>query len=37
MSELERRKAARALGFPVALKTAAPGILHKSESDGVRL
>ncbi len=25
------------LGFPVALKTAAPGIAHKSDADGVRL
>jgi acyl-CoA synthetase (NDP forming) len=29
--------AAAAIGFPVALKTAAPGILHKTEADGVRL
>lgn len=29
--------AAREIGFPVALKTAAPGILHKSDRDGVRL
>jgi acetate---CoA ligase (ADP-forming) len=29
--------AAAALGFPVAVKTAAPGIHHKSEVDGVRL
>ena len=29
--------AARAIGYPVVLKTAAPGILHKSEVDGVRL
>ncbi len=29
--------AARALGFPVALKTAAPGILHKTELRGVAL
>jgi acyl-CoA synthetase (NDP forming) len=31
------RAAARAIGFPVALKTAQPGILHKSDRDGVRL
>jgi len=30
-------QAATALGFPVALKTAAAGILHKTEADGVRL
>jgi acetate---CoA ligase (ADP-forming) len=29
--------AGRAIGFPVALKTAMPGILHKSEVGGVRL
>lgn len=29
--------AARKIGFPVALKTAAPGVLHKSDRDGVRL
>jgi acyl-CoA synthetase (NDP forming) len=29
--------AARVIGYPVALKTAAPGILHKSDRDGVRL
>jgi acetate---CoA ligase (ADP-forming) len=29
--------AAEAIGFPVALKTAAPGIQHKSDVDGVRL
>jgi acetate---CoA ligase (ADP-forming) len=29
--------AARRLGWPVALKTAAPGVRHKSEVDGVRL
>jgi acyl-CoA synthetase (NDP forming) len=29
--------AARSIGFPVVLKTAAPGILHKSDVDGVRL
>ncbi len=30
-------RAARRLEGPVALKTAAPGIVHKSEADGVRL
>ncbi len=29
--------AARDLGYPVALKTAMPGILHKSDAGGVRL
>src|SRR4029450_6173808 len=29
--------AAERLGFPVAVKTAAPGVLHKSEVGGVRL
>jgi acetate---CoA ligase (ADP-forming) len=29
--------AARELGYPVALKTAAPGIIHKSDKGGVRL
>ncbi len=29
--------AAEALGYPVALKTAAPGVLHKSEVGGIRL
>ena len=29
--------AAEALGFPVAMKISAPGILHKSDVDGVRL
>ncbi|MBI1779189.1 MAG: acetate--CoA ligase family protein [Proteobacteria bacterium] len=29
--------AAAALGYPVALKTAAPGIMHKTDADGVRL
>jgi len=33
--ELEQE--ARALSFPVALKTAVPGILHKSDVGGVRL
>lgn len=30
-------QAAAALGFPVVLKTAADGILHKTDADGVRL
>ncbi|MDP9301603.1 MAG: acetate--CoA ligase family protein, partial [Actinomycetota bacterium] len=30
-------EAAEALGYPVALKTAAPGVLHKTDSNGVRL
>jgi hypothetical protein len=30
-------EAAGALGYPVALKTAAPGVRHKSDVDGVRL
>ncbi len=29
-------QAASAIGYPVVLKTAAPGILHKSDVDGVR-
>ena len=29
--------AARELGFPVVLKTAMPGILHKSDVGGVKL
>ena len=29
--------AAAEIGYPVALKTAAPGALHKSDSDGIRL
>jgi acyl-CoA synthetase (NDP forming) len=29
--------AADTVGYPVALKTAVPGVLHKTESDGVRL
>lgn len=33
----EAIEAAAALGFPVALKTAAPGVMHKSDVDGVRL
>jgi acyl-CoA synthetase (NDP forming) len=31
------RSAARELGFPLVLKTAMPGIHHKSDQDGVRL
>jgi acyl-CoA synthetase (NDP forming) len=30
-------EAAASIGYPVALKTAAPGISHKSDADGVRL
>jgi acetate---CoA ligase (ADP-forming) len=30
-------EAAATIGWPVALKTAAPGIVHKTERDGVRL
>lgn len=33
----EALAAARAIGFPVALKTAAPGIQHKSDRGGVQL
>jgi len=29
--------AAKAIGFPAVLKTAAPGLLHKTEHDGVKL
>ncbi len=36
-SESEAQSAARALGYPVALKTAVRGIDHKSDRDGVRL
>ncbi|MFZ5790354.1 MAG: acetate--CoA ligase family protein [Pseudomonadota bacterium] len=36
-SEAAALEAARAIGFPVALKTAAPGILHKSDVGGVKL
>jgi succinyl-CoA synthetase beta subunit len=36
-SAAEAVAAARALGYPVALKTAAPGVQHKTEADGVRL
>ncbi|MDE0047641.1 MAG: acetate--CoA ligase family protein [bacterium] len=33
----EAAAAARAIGYPVALKTAVPGLLHKSDSGGVHL
>jgi acyl-CoA synthetase (NDP forming) len=33
----QARYAAEQIGYPVVLKTAAPGILHKSEVDGIRL
>src|SRR4029453_8550673 len=33
----EARAAAERIGWPVALKTAAPGVAHKSEVGGVRL
>jgi len=33
----EEGAAADAIGYPVALKTAAPGVLHKTEAHGVRL
>jgi acyl-CoA synthetase (NDP forming) len=36
-SAAEARRDAAALGYPVALKTAMPGIAHKSEVAGVRL
>lgn len=36
-SEAEARDAGRELGYPVVLKTAAAGIDHKSDRDGVRL
>jgi acyl-CoA synthetase (NDP forming) len=36
-SLVEALDAAQAIGFPVALKTAAPGIMHKSDRNGVRL
>jgi acyl-CoA synthetase (NDP forming) len=36
-STAEAAAAAGRLGFPLAVKTAAPGILHKSDVDGVRL
>ena len=36
-SEAEAMLAASALGWPVVLKSAAPGLLHKSDADAVRL
>jgi acyl-CoA synthetase (NDP forming) len=36
-SETEAVAAAEALGWPVALKTAAPGVMHKSDVGGVAL
>jgi acyl-CoA synthetase (NDP forming) len=36
-SAAEAQAAAGALGFPVVLKTAMPGILHKSDQGGVKL
>lgn len=36
-TEKEALTAARDLGYPVVLKTAAPGILHKHDVDGVRV
>jgi acyl-CoA synthetase (NDP forming) len=33
----DARAAADDIGYPVALKTAKPGVLHKTEADGVRL
>lgn len=36
-SREEAIEAARAIGFPLVLKTAAPGILHKSDVGGVKL
>ncbi len=35
--QAEAAQAAFALGYPVALKTAKPGLLHKTDADGVRL
>src|SRR5205085_579208 len=35
--EVEATRAAHRLRWPVAVKTAAPGIQHKSDADGVRL
>ena len=37
LSAAEAAQAAERLGFPLALKTAMPGIRHKSDVDGVRL
>jgi acetate---CoA ligase (ADP-forming) len=36
-SESDARTAAREIGYPVVLKTAARGVEHKSDRDGVRL
>ncbi|TWD81758.1 acyl-CoA synthetase (NDP forming) [Kribbella amoyensis] len=36
-SEHEAARAASALGYPVVLKTAAPGIVHKTDVGGVRV
>ncbi len=36
-SAAEAVEAAAAMGYPVALKTAATGVMHKSDVDGVRL
>jgi acetate---CoA ligase (ADP-forming) len=36
-SAAEARAAAAAIGWPVALKTAKPGLFHKSDAGGVRL
>jgi acyl-CoA synthetase (NDP forming) len=36
-NEADAVAAARAIGFPVALKTATPGVLHKSDVGGVKL
>ncbi|GAA2806800.1 bifunctional GNAT family N-acetyltransferase/acetate--CoA ligase family protein [Kribbella solani] len=36
-SRAEAVKAAEAAGYPVALKTAAPGVLHKTDIGGVRV
>ncbi len=36
-SETEAAQAAKTLGYPVAVKTASPGLLHKTDADGVRL
>jgi acyl-CoA synthetase (NDP forming) len=36
-SESEALSAAAELGYPLVLKTAEPGILHKTDQDGVRL
>jgi acyl-CoA synthetase (NDP forming) len=36
-SATEAAQAAKTLGYPVALKSAQPGLLHKTDADGVRL